>query len=247
MPKALTDNVAGHQAKYELLAANLPPEEVGKHFVGNTDPVTTGYLELDFLRSVVSISGASIVDIGCGIGRLTRHLVSEDIKNYLGTDVVPQILDEARACAAGDPRFSFAIAEDCKIPADNGSATLVAAFSVITHLLDEEAFEYIREAHRVLKPGGAAVFTFYDFMNDSHLEIFFRHASQHRHGHGDILKFTTAAVLEKIARYAGFAGIEFIGPETDLHYSGTPSPLFNVEPAGTPYRMGGQAICVMRK
>jgi trans-aconitate methyltransferase len=40
-------------------------------------------------------SGAFRVDIGCGTGRLTRHLRHEDIAGYLGVDIIPEILQEA--------------------------------------------------------------------------------------------------------------------------------------------------------
>jgi 2-polyprenyl-3-methyl-5-hydroxy-6-metoxy-1,4-benzoquinol methylase len=78
MSKALADNVAGHRMKYDILTASLSPDEAGAVYVGGGDPVVTGYKELEIIRSFRSIHNASIIDIGCGIGRLTQHLVHID-------------------------------------------------------------------------------------------------------------------------------------------------------------------------
>ncbi|MDP8983091.1 MAG: class I SAM-dependent methyltransferase [Acidobacteriota bacterium] len=222
----------------------MPLGEVGNTFVGGDDPVFIGYKELEVIRRFTDLSGASIVDIGCGIGRLTRHLIHENVKDYLGLDIVPEIMQEARAFAAGDPRFRFEIAQDFKIPIADASATLVVAFSVITHMIDEEGFEYIREARRVLKPGGIALFSFLDFMDEVHLEAFFRHAGEYRLGHGDMLKYTTQAVLQKFAQRAGFIQTEFISGHAKLKTSGVPSRLLDVNAIAPTYNMY-QSVCAM--
>jgi SAM-dependent methyltransferase len=40
---------------------------------------------------------------------------------------------------------------------------MVVFFSVITHLLHEESYAYLAEAHRVLRPGGRVVLSFLEF------------------------------------------------------------------------------------
>jgi hypothetical protein len=81
MPTASTDGVAGHRSKYEIPAASLPPEEVGISL--SEAPILTGYSQLELIRSFVDLPGASVVDIGCGIGCLTRHMIDEKIEDYL--------------------------------------------------------------------------------------------------------------------------------------------------------------------
>jgi ubiquinone/menaquinone biosynthesis C-methylase UbiE len=208
--EASTNNLAGHRAKYELLKASLPKEEVGSVFVGGGDAVLTGYNELELIRKFKSLHGASVIDIGCGIGRLTRYLIEENLAEYLGLDIVPEILREAEKLTSGQPLFKFGIVENCKLPSADASADVVCGFSLITHLLDEEIFEYFLEARRVLRSGGVAVFSFIDFENDTHLSSFVAHARHHRHGHGDLLKYTTKSILQRLARCAGFSSTSFI-------------------------------------
>jgi hypothetical protein len=61
-------------------------------------------------------SGAFRVDVGCGTGRLTRHLRHEDIAGYLDVDIIPEIMQEAIDSVDRDARFSFAVDEHCRIP-----------------------------------------------------------------------------------------------------------------------------------
>ena len=46
------------------------------------------------------------------------------------------------------------------IPAEDDSCDFIVYFSVITHLLHEESFRYLRDAARALTPGGKIVATF---------------------------------------------------------------------------------------
>jgi SAM-dependent methyltransferase len=209
MAQAATDNVAGHRAKYDHLVSYMPLDEAKNLFVGGGDPIQTGKRELDVIKSVMSIDGADIVDIGCGIGRLTRHLLDAPISSYLGLDIIEEVLDEARKLTVDDTRFSFAVPENCKIPTDDKTADLVVGFSLITHLLNEEILEYFWEARRVLRDGGTAVFSFMDLADETHRRNFEQHARQHRHGHGDLLTYTTQETLSILGSLAGFSDVRF--------------------------------------
>jgi SAM-dependent methyltransferase len=244
MPSAQSDNVGGHRMKYENLKAHYPAEDVGRLYVGGLDPLWIGYLELECVKRYRTLADAVVVDIGCGIGRLTRHMLHEPIRAYLGFDIIPEIMQEAVDLAAGDSQFSFRIAENCKIPLADKAADMVIAFSVITHLLDEEAFEYFAEARRVLDAGGVAMFTYFDFMLPGHADQFFGHAAQHRHGHGDLLRFTTKEVLDLFAGRAGFASATFVDAFVEIPTSGAPSALIAAEKL-PPSISIAQSMCVL--
>ena len=49
---------------------------------------------------------------------------------------------------------------------------MVCFFSVLTHLLHEESFVYLREAKRVLRTGGKIVLSFLDFRLPTHWSYF---------------------------------------------------------------------------
>jgi SAM-dependent methyltransferase len=108
-----------------------------------------------------------LIDVGCGSGRLAKPLSEYLTGKYLGIDVVPGLVEYARKLVPR-PDFRFEVAEGLKIPEANHTADMVCFFSVLTHLLHEESFVYLREARRVLKPGGKIVFTFLDFRVASH-------------------------------------------------------------------------------
>ncbi len=105
----------------------------------------------------------ALIDVGCGSGRLSHALTGYLQGSYLGTDVVPELLDHARALCANRPGWRFEVVRNIQIPAPNGSADMVCAFSVFTHLLHEDAYRYLLEVHRVLGPGGKFVFSFLEF------------------------------------------------------------------------------------
>jgi SAM-dependent methyltransferase len=241
---ARLDNVAGHRAKYEYLKANLPREEVGGQFIGGGAALAIGFIELEIIRHFTDLKGAFVVDIGCGIGRLTGHLVHEDIAGYLGIDIIPEILREAIDSVHGDARFSFALGENCRIPREDASCDIVVGFSVITHLLDEEAYEYFVEAERVLKPGGTAVFSFLDFGSPAHADSFFAHAAMHRSGQGDLLKFTTKQALSLFAARAGFCKCVFIDPSESIPASGRSSQLVAADEMPAALNLG-QSLCIV--
>lgn len=124
MAKTHTDNVVGHQMKYDHLAGVFPVTQVGAEFVGGQDPIFIGYQEMAIIHAYGRISGTFIVDVGCGIGRLARHLASQDIGGYLGLDIIQPILDEAVVSVGSDQRFRFGIAVDCQIPLKEAVACL---------------------------------------------------------------------------------------------------------------------------
>jgi ubiquinone/menaquinone biosynthesis C-methylase UbiE len=104
----------------------------------------------------------TVVDIGCGSGRLAQAL-RPYLKNgrVLGTDVVPELLEYAREGCP--PSWQFAKVDDIRIPFPDSCADFACFFSVFTHLLHEETFCYLIEARRVVKPGGIILFSFLEY------------------------------------------------------------------------------------
>ena len=130
-----------------------------------------GKLEYYLLRSLGLSSGHLVIDIGCGSGRLARQLASDTSIRYVGTDVVPRLLEAART-AAGRNDWEFRLVEGIRIPCPDNVADFVTFFSVLTHITHEESFLYLQEAARCLKAGGRAVLSFLEFRIPCHWETF---------------------------------------------------------------------------
>jgi len=130
-----------------------------------------GFIELETLRYYGVKPDAYVIDIGCGSGRLAKPLSKYLSGRYLGTDVVPELLNYARR-TVGRSDWRFERTEGLTIPEKDGVADVVCFFSVFTHLLHEQSYVYLQEAKRVLKGGGMIVFSFLDFTVAGHWGIF---------------------------------------------------------------------------
>jgi SAM-dependent methyltransferase len=121
-----------------------------------------------------------VIDIGCGAGRLPNALRSYLTGQYLGTDVVQELLDYARQHS--QPHWELKLIERIEIPERKAVADMVCFFSVFSHLLHEESFCYLRESIRVLKPGGKVVFSFLDISAPGHWRVFEKMVNNPRGG-----------------------------------------------------------------
>jgi SAM-dependent methyltransferase len=137
--------------------------------VGGNDAF--GDFEMAVLDHFGLRDGDYLIDVGCGSGRLTRRVAKLASVRYLGTDISRPMLNHARA-TCGRPDFRFEQVERLTIPEADGVADMVSFFSVGTHLLNEEFFVYLEEAHRVLKPAGRIVFSFLDFRQSVTRHVF---------------------------------------------------------------------------
>jgi ubiquinone/menaquinone biosynthesis C-methylase UbiE len=167
---------------YERLVARLlseyPEDEAMSRAVGGAYG-HIGAIESDILVHAGLEDGMSVIDLGCGSGRLATALSERafDI-DYLGIDIVQSLLDYAAKKA---PRYRFVLHRELSLPAANSSADIVSAFSVFTHLLHHETYIYMEDARRVLKPGGKLVFSFLEFEAAAHWDIFVDTIDAQRH------------------------------------------------------------------
>lgn len=161
---------SSYSDRYLGLIARLQESESGDAALENAvggEFIAIGKLEFALLRSLGLKGGETVVDVGCGSGRLALPLSALPDISYVGTDVVPQLLEHARKITARED-WRFELARGFKIPCDDDSAEFVCFFSVLTHLTHEDSFRYLREARRVLKRGGKIVFSFLEFYRRAH-------------------------------------------------------------------------------
>ncbi|MDX1477415.1 MAG: class I SAM-dependent methyltransferase, partial [Saprospiraceae bacterium] len=117
--------------------------------------------------------GSDFLDIGCGCGRLTRHLVDLDINSYTGFDRHPGMIEWCRKeISSVAPHFTFDLFElksaydewdqidgsidaaEFHFPYEDKAFDSILLASVFTHMPLNESGHYLTEMQRVLKPSG---------------------------------------------------------------------------------------------
>jgi len=190
-----------------------------------------GAIELSVLRHYGLQIGGHLVDVGCGSGRLARPLSAWLTGTYLGIDLVPDLIAHARKISAR-PDWRFEVIDHIGIPEADEAADMVCFFSVLTHLLHEQSFWYLEEARRVLKPGGMVVFSFLEFRDPVHLQIFRDTVTNHkRKGLQPLNTFIERAAIEIWARELGVEVVDIRDGSDPVVAEGAL----------------GQSICVLRK
>ncbi len=194
-----------------LVASNESYDEAMSLAVGGHYEALGDHL-LDVLLKAGLAQGHSIVDVGCGSGRLpaaiTRRVQAPRV-DYLGTDVVQELLDYASTKSR--PEFRFQRCIDLKIPAPDAAADFVTFFSVFTHLRHEESYIYLAEAVRVLKPSGKVVASFLEFGDEAQWPVFEGTVAQRRNdAKAPMNVFTERNMYALFARKLGFRPPAFL-------------------------------------
>jgi SAM-dependent methyltransferase len=102
------------------------------------------------LMGLVSPAGKDVIDIGCGQGALVRELAAAGARP-IGIEISEEQLATARARdGASGARYLVGRAES--LPLDDASVDLAVFMRTLHHVPPAPA---LREAHRVLRPGGA--------------------------------------------------------------------------------------------
>ena len=188
--------------QYDHLWKNIEAdEEAHKKAVGG-DFEVVGHLEFQLLRAAGLQKDSSIIDVGCGSGRLAAQLAPWLSGPYLGTDILGTLLDYARDLCARDD-WRFVETNGLGIPAPDGSADFVVFFSVLTHISHEDSWRYILESHRALRPGGKLVITFLEFAIYSHWAVF-ENTFKDKAPEKMLNQFLSRDALAAFAEHAGF-------------------------------------------
>ena len=130
-----------------------------------------GKLEYYLLRQHGLTDASSVLDVGCGSGRLALQLAQYGVGKYTGTDVVPDFLNHAQSLVSKE-NFDFNLVEGLSIQEPDNCFDFVCFFSVMTHLQHHESYIYLAEAARVAASGGKIVISFLEYCIPSHWPIF---------------------------------------------------------------------------
>lgn len=157
---------------------------------------------------------AVTLDIGCGVGRLSRVL-AERSAHVHALDVSAEMLDRARRMLASQGNITFHLGDGTSLaPLQDASVDVAISFVVFQHIPDPAVtLGYIRELGRVLRPGGWTVF---QVSNDPTVH---RHQEDHKprlrdrirgrvpQGTDDPAWLGSAVTLEELDAALGAAGL----------------------------------------
>jgi SAM-dependent methyltransferase len=103
--------------------------------------------------------GDVVVEIGCGIGRMTRAIAAR-VDRVIALDVSEEMLARAREHNPGLANVEWMLGDGVSLrEIADGSVDACISFVVLQHIPDPKiTLGYVREMGRVLRPGGWAAF-----------------------------------------------------------------------------------------
>jgi len=155
------DHVASTRAVYDFSAA----EYAGK--VGTTvtatfeRPIDRAVLDT-FADDSAAIEDGHVLDIGCGVGRVTSHLHNRGL-SVSGVDLSPEMIAVARRA---HPHLTFDVATMTALPNDDSSLAATVLWYSIIHTPPAALPDVWAELARVLAPEGRVLVGFQSGEND---------------------------------------------------------------------------------
>jgi SAM-dependent methyltransferase len=116
--------------------------------------------------------GTRVVDVGCGMGRVMRHLAPH-CESVIGIDISPEMLVRARTHLLGLDNVRLVHTSGAELPnVDDDSVGLVYSLLVLIHVDRRAAWRYLEETRRVLEPGGLAFLQFQNLLSEHGFQKF---------------------------------------------------------------------------
>lgn len=200
-----------YKAVWNQLSQDLSSAKI--HIAGTDDETalaTATLHTLNVLRSTVGICpDDDCLEIGCGVGRVGRGLAPL-VRRWSGCDVAPNMVGHARTRLRDLPNADVTEISGYELSGiPDASYDLVYCTVVFMHLDEWDRFNYVREAWRVLRPGGRFFCDNTNLMTDDGWAQF----EQYRVGYhpterpAHIGKCSTPQELETYLRRAGFSEV----------------------------------------
>ncbi len=154
------------------------------------------------LRGVALDPAATVLEIGCGVGRLLAPMARR-ARLAIGVDISAEMIARAREAIGGRPGVELHRTDGRLESVADGTVDFVYSFIVFQHIPVKEAvLRYFREAGRVLRPGGL-----FRFQVDTSLE------RRRRHDSWNGVRFDAGELVPELGR-AGLAVLDVAAPGT---------------------------------
>ena len=112
-------------------------------------------------RGVDGLSNKTVLDLGCGVGRLLKA-ASAACGKIIGLDVSGEALKKARELIGPRPNLELMHGNGADLqPLADSSIDLVISFAALSSVPASVIANYLIEVNRVLKPGGVFRLQFY--------------------------------------------------------------------------------------
>ncbi len=210
---------------------------------GEGDFRLIGRIELSLLFMEGLQRSDTVVDFGCGSGRLATHLVPAlRDGHYIGIDISQAMLDRARAridriVPSPGCRVTWRRQTACPFPLADRSIDMMCAFSVFTHMEHEDTYRYLKDALRVVRPHGSFILSCLPMDLPAAQQVFLDSAADSFAARWSRVRNVTTStdLMSAIATLAGWTVRRW--------YAGNEPKVILVD-TGEPIALG-QSVCVL--
>lgn len=156
-------NSAARADAHDAILTGATPEQFEESGRGDAERVRR------WLRG----QGDAVLNIGCGVGRVERYLAPL-VGEMWAVDVSGEMLRRARKRLEGLSNVHLReVGNDEFLRSfEDGRFDVVFSFLVLQHLEKEDAARYLRDAFRVLRPGGVFVGQFPNHLSPEYTRAF---------------------------------------------------------------------------
>jgi ubiquinone/menaquinone biosynthesis C-methylase UbiE len=211
-----TPPAASYKVNWNKLAET--EESALLHVAGYTDEAELKRntdVTIDVLRSTIGVHSTDVVlEIGCGVGRVGRQLAPLVLR-WIGCDVAENMLSFARHRLNTHKNIELVPVSGYDLrPISDNSIDAVYCTVVFMHLEEWDRFTYVREAFRILKPGGRFYCDNVNLACESGWRVFLQSAAfpaQARPQH--VSRCSTIPELTTYLTQAGFQNVRTMTPD----------------------------------